>query len=213
MIALVVAMACHRQPVEGEPCSPYRPSPPGPSRCEALGEPCSGCGSYANRESGCGGTVQGTGEDAWCEMHQPLADWCATQLPCWLGPGCPDFHEFLFVSGWLEVLPAVGESYDWSWSSAEYAHYATTSRCGLADGSGFENFNWPTDQITGIDREAYFDTETGRLLGVREFGEPMCCGDATVEERLWGTKVTGCAWSDYEYASFWEDCAESNSQR
>lgn len=205
MTALVLAAGCHGH--DGGECTPYRASA-GPPDCRDLGEPCSGCASYVDVPASCAGQLV-IGEDgqAACEMDESVAKWCAIHLPCWLGPECPNFHEFLYVSGWLDVLPVADQVYDWSWSTSQYGYSAYTFRCSrVIDGRSFEVFNFPKEYGTGQNRDVYFDASSGQLVGIREWSEPACCGDGTADERWWGVQAEPCSFYDYQDQSWWEDC-------
>lgn len=205
MIALLLAAGCHGD--DAGDCAPYHSSP-GPPDCRDLGEPCSGCASYVDVPASCAGrVVDDAGGQTACEMDETVMKWCAIHLPCWLGPGCPNFHEFLFVSGWLTGLPRREPQYEWSWGNSEYAYYGFTYRCSrVSDGAEFEVFNWPPDADSGEERVAYFDATTGELVSVHEYAEPRCCGAESVDDRWWGPQVEPCSFHDYQYQSWWEEC-------
>jgi hypothetical protein len=80
-----------------------------------------------------------------------LADWCASSLPCWSGPGCPTLSEFL----WLTGLSDSTSVYEWTGTFEGDSQYHTSLESCSSD---VETHSWHW-----IDTESYSGVlETGR---------------------------------------------------
>lgn len=207
--ALLLLSACVTRDGPLAECGEVSPgSPDEPPDCRDLGTPCSECGGYLEADEGCSGAFHEAENDAlqdsWCAMDQPLGEWCTAHLPCWHGAECPNFHEFLFVSGWLDTLPNVTPDYSWSWSSADSAGVTVTARCTTQVGAIFDSLEWRPDSYDGHTfQRAYFDPATGALVSVWHRGVDGCCGDRTTRDRWWGPRLD-CVTEPTEFQlDFW----------
>jgi hypothetical protein len=132
-----------------------------------------------------------------CVLDEALAEQChAVLADTWSGQGCPEFHDFIRLTGWQAYEDTeIAQGHVRECESAftldqRYLVYSWGEDALDAPHSGTTDDRW----LGYISHEAYFDPEDGTLLSIKssQLGnddEQWCCDGRPVRVLQWGEPI------------------------